>query len=311
VLFLCTISIYSYFINTKSSKNMASRETPPIDRLTALLERFRVSAQLFYSGALCGVTTFAAQPGRGFLHVLRRGEMTVTHRRGAGVPRRIELKVPTLIFYAQPIAHDFHNAPRDGSDLTCASVNFEGGASHPIVRALPPLVILPLHRIEGLDAALNLLFAEADQVRCGRRLVADRLFEVVLLQLVRWLLDHPEESGLSSGLVTGLSDAALSRALTALHEQPGVAWSLEAMAGCAGMSRSAFAAKFKAVLGTTPADYLADWRITIAKSHLRTGRSVKFIADVLGYANASALSRVFAQRTGASPRAWLESRVAD
>jgi AraC-like DNA-binding protein len=289
---------------------MVSHETQPIDRLTALLERFRVSAQLFYSGALCGVTNFAAQPGRGFLHVLRRGEMAVTHRRGAGVPRRLVLKEPTLIFYAQPIAHDFHNAPRDGSDLTCASVHFEGGTSHPIVRALPPLVMLPLHRVDGLDSALNLLFAEADQVRCGRRLVADRLFEVVLLQLMRWMLDHPEESGMSSGLVTGLSDPALSRALTAIHERPGAAWRLEAMAECAGMSRSAFAAKFREVLGTTPADYLADWRIAIAKSHLRSGRSVKFIADELGYANASALSRVFAQRTGASPRAWMDVEAA-
>jgi AraC-like DNA-binding protein len=286
------------------------RQAPqPIDRLTALLDRFRVSAQLFYSGELCGVTTFASEPGRGFLHLLRRGEMVVTHRRGAGVPRRVVLKEPTLIFYAQPIAHDFHNAPREGSDLTCASVHFEGGTSHPIVRALPPLMILPLHRVEGLYAALDLLFAEADQVRCGRRLVADRLFEVVLLQLVRWLLDHPEESGMSSGLVAGLSDAALSRALTAIHEQPGAAWSLEKMAEHAGMSRSAFAARFKAVLGATPADYLADWRIAIAKSHLRSGRPVKFIADELGYANASALSRVFAQRTGASPRAWMESAI--
>ena len=58
----------------------------PFDRLSSLLERFRVRAHLFHSGPLCGVTHFAAAPGRGFLHVLRRGEMVVTHQPQAGPP---------------------------------------------------------------------------------------------------------------------------------------------------------------------------------------------------------------------------------
>lgn len=281
----------------------------PIDRLSALLERFRVRAQLFHTGALCGVSRFSAEPGRGFLHVLRRGEMVITHRRGSGLARRIEVREPSLVFYPQPLAHDFHNAPAEGSDFTCASLEFDGGSSHPLVRALPALVLVPLHQVEGLEAALALLFAEADRVRCGHRLLADRLFEVVLLQLLRWLLDHPEESGVSSGLLWGLSDPALARVLTAMHESPGIAWSLEVMAHRAGMSRSAFAARFKELVGATPAEYLSDWRMAIAKSLLRTDRSVKFIADELGYANASALSRVFAQRVGMSPREWLAAQA--
>lgn len=90
-----------------------------------------------------------------------------------------------------------------------------------------------------------------------------------------------------------------------MHEKPGDAWSLEAMAQQAGMSRSAFFARFKGTVGQTPADYLADWCLNIAQSHLRKGRSVKFAAVELGYANASALSRVFTQRLGLSPREWL------
>ena len=107
------------------------------------------------------------------------------------------------------------------------------------------------------------------------------------------------------GLITGLADPALARVLTALHERPGHAWSLEAMAHHAGMSRSAFAARFKGLLGQTPADYLADWRLSIAQSQLLRGDSVKVIGEQLGYANPSALSRVFAQRLGLSPRDWL------
>lgn len=282
-----------------------------LDRLSALLERFQVSARLFHTGALCGVSTFDVQPGRGFFHVLRGGEMVVTHRKGARVLRRVAAKEPTLFFYPQPLAHQFHNAPVDGSDFTCASVYFEGGASHPLVRALPPLIVLPLASVPSLSAALDLLFHEADQMRCGHRLMVDRLFEVVLLQLLRWLLDHGDEGGVSIGLVSGLADPQLARALTAMHERPQRSWSVETLADQAVMSRSAFANRFKRIVGIAPADYLTDWRMTLAKKQLHQGCAVKLIAQELGYANASALSRVFAQRTGMSPTQWLAHHQAN
>ena len=281
--------------------------TLALDRLSSLLERFQVSAHLFHTGALCGITSFDAQPGRGFFHVLRRGEMVVTHHHGADAIQRLEVSESTLLFYPQALAHQFHNAPKEGSDFTCASVHFEGGGNHPLARALPALIVLPLAQVPGLAGALDLLFLEADQVRCGHRLMVDRLFEVVLLQLLRWLLDHGEESGVSMGLVSGLADPQLARALTAIHESPQNPWSLESLADLAAMSRSAFAGRFKRVVGVAPAEYLTEWRMALAKKQLSQGRAVKLIAPDLGYANASALSRVFAQRTGMSPREWLKS----
>jgi AraC-like DNA-binding protein len=284
---------------------MAIDISSPIDRLSALLERFRIKAHLFHSGALCGVSSFAAEAGRGYLHVLRRGEMQVTPRRGLGVKQRIEVREPTLLFYPRPLAHDFHNAPSEGSDFTCAWINFDGGERHPLVRALPALIILPLREVEGLDTVLALLFAETDHVRCGHRLLADRLFEVVILQLLRWMLDHPEASGVSSGLMTGLAHPGLARALTGMHESPGKPWSLESLAREAGLSRTAFSNKFKEIVGSTALEYLTDWRISITQAQLRGGQAVKSIAEDLGYANPSALTRVFTQKVGASPRAWF------
>lgn len=251
-----------------------------------------------------------SSPWPGFLHVLRSGEMVVTHQPLAGPPERLEVREPSLLLYARPLAHYFHNAPVDGADFTCAALDFDGGASHPLARALPPLIVLPLHAVDGLQQALDLLFAETDRLRCGHRVLADRLFEVVLLQLLRWLLDHPQEAHTPPGLLTGLADPRLARTLTALHDAPGQAWGLEQMAAQAGMSRSAFAARFKTVVGETPAEYLAHWRLTLAQAHLRGGRSIKSIAQELGYANPSALSRVFAQKLGMSPRAWLDDKAA-
>lgn len=278
----------------------------PIDRLAGLLDNFRFQARLHHSGPLCGLTSFDAAQGHGFLHVLRRGHLEVSHPDHREVPAALHLDAPTLLFYPRPLTHRFHNPPQAASDFTCARLTFEAGAAHPLVRALPALIALPLAQVPGVEPALALLFAETDRVRCGQRLLADRLFEVVVIQLLRWLLDHPQEVGIQPGFMTGLSDPRLSRALVAMHDAPGDAWTLTRMAECAGMSRTVFAARFRDVVGQTPADYLTDWRIALAQRRLRQGHSLKQLADALGYANASALSRVFAAKVGVSPRDWLK-----
>lgn len=278
---------------------------PPIDRLSGLLERFPVRAQLSFTGTLCGVQSFAPPPGTGYLHVLRRGTLKVTHPPRQGVPARLQLNEPSLLFYPRAVTHHFHNPPVEGADFTCAQLQFDGGRAHPLVRTLPGLIVLPLARVDGLAAALDLLFAETDRVRCGHRLLADRLFEVVLIQILRWLLDHPAEAGVPPGLVTGLSDPRLARALVALHEQPGEPWRVEQLAALAGLSRTRFIERFRERVGQTPAAYFADWRIGLAQAGLRQGVSIKQLAGDLGYANPSALSRAFAVRAGCSPRDWL------
>ncbi|MGB7479593.1 MAG: AraC family transcriptional regulator [Burkholderiaceae bacterium] len=278
---------------------------PPIDRLSGILERFRVQAQLHHSGALCGLSHFDACEGHGYLHVLRRGQLEVSHPGSRDVPETMRFDEPTLLLYPRPFTHRFHNPPMEGSDFTCARLLFDGGSTNPLARALPPLIALPLARVAGLHSALELLFAETDRVRCGQRLLADRLFEVVVLQLLRWLLDHPQEAGARPGLIAGLSDPRLARALVAMHDSPGEFWTLERMAERAGMSRTAFANTFREVVGQTPADYLSGWRMALAQSRLREGRPIKILADELGYANPSALSRAFVARMGMSPRDWL------
>ena len=279
--------------------------TEPIDRLSALLDRLRVRASLFHAGALCGVSHFDAKPGRAFLHVLRQGRLEVRHPARSGVPRKWVVEEPTLLFYPRPLAHAFHNPPREGSDFVCATLDFEGGAAHPLVQALPGVIVLPLRAVDGLQATLDLLFAETTRVRCGQRHLADRLFEILVLQLLRWLVDHPEEAELPPGLLVGLGHPRLARALTALHEAPGAGWSLSTMAEAAGMSRSAFAEAFKAQVGCPPATYLLRWRVSLAQSMLRQGRSVTQAADTLGYASAASFSRAFAQCVGQAPTAWL------
>ncbi|MCY1460446.1 RCS-specific HTH-type transcriptional activator RclR [compost metagenome] len=73
------------------------------------------------------------------------------------------------------------------------------------------------------------------------------------------------------------------------------------------MSRAAYAAHFRAVIGQTPADYLLSWRISLAQKRLREGRPITLIADEVGYESPSALARAFRRKTGCSPRDWMKS----
>jgi AraC-like DNA-binding protein len=304
------MGVMKYKKHDAASIGSALQAAEPVDRLSDLLQRFRVQASLFHAGPMCGHTVFDAQRDRAFLHVLRHGTVEIEHPSKAGLRRRVKLQEPSLLLYPRAVKHRFINPPREGSDFTCATLHFDGGDRNPIVAALPPLVCVPLAEVPGLRPALELLFAETERMRCGSRLLADRLFEVVLIQLLRWVIDHPQAVGIQSGLVMGLADPRLARALVALHQAPQEDWPLERMAATAGMSRSAFAQAFRAASGATPAAYLTDWRLTVATSLLRHGRPQKLVAAELGFSTGSSLSRAFKQRFGVAPRAWLEQVAA-
>ncbi|WP_433969712.1 helix-turn-helix domain-containing protein [Tunturiibacter gelidiferens] len=109
-----------------------------------------------------------------------------------------------------------------------------------------------------------------------------------------------------SGVLLGLSDPRLRKAIEVMHKHPETFWSLEQLAQHAGMSRARFAAHFRTIVGITPFDYLTNWRLGIAQTMLRKGNSLKLISAAVGYTNATALTRVFTQRLGMPPpTGWL------
>lgn len=163
-------------------------------------------------------------------------------------------------------------------------------------------MILPLAEVDGAAPALEVLFREAFTRACGRQQVVDRLFEVVVILILRALLNGGR---VESGMLAGLSHPRLARAIVAMHEAPARAWTLDALAKRAGLSRSQFAAVFAQVVGAAPGEYLARHRIAVAQDLLRRGRPVKLVASEVGYGSASALSRAFSARCGRSPREWL------
>ena len=271
------------------------------DRLDALLRRFGVTAELFHAGPLCGVNDLAPVPGRGHLHVIRRGPVEVLHPDGV----RFVVDVPTLLFYPRPLAHRFVTDAAVGADMACATVMFDAGADSPLARALPDALRVPFADGARMEATVALLFAEALEPQCGRQVVVDRLFEVLLVQLLRWTMAR---DAAVDGLLAGLAHPRLRHALVAMHEAPARAWTLDALAAQAGLSRSRFAETFRSVVGTTPLDYLATWRVAIAQDLLRRGQPLKRVADAVGYGSPVALNRAFRARTGLGTRAWRQAQ---
>jgi transcriptional regulator GlxA family with amidase domain len=155
----------------------------------------------------------------------------------------------------------------------------------------------------ALGLTLQLLFKEASGQHCGRQAILDRMIEVVIIQVLRDLMDQKR---IQFGLLAGLADPRLAKAINALHAEPSRAWSLETLAATAGMSRARFAAAFRDIVGMTPMAYLSEWRLGLAQSLLRKGKSVQFVADVVGYSSASALSRTFRAHTGQTPIEWVK-----
>lgn len=273
------------------------------NRLEALLNHFPVRARTFHSGVLCGVTNVASPNDGGQLHLIKEGKIEVIHNIGTS----IDVTEPSLLLYPRPMARRFVTDAKSGANMVCADLEFDGGAANPIANALPDVVCLPLSRIDGAGAVLALLFNEAFGENCGRHALVDRLFEVVLIQVLRQMMETEQIQG---GMLAGLSHAKLRRAIVAMHEQPSQDWSLDVLASIAGMSRSVFAGTFRSIVGCTPGAYLQGWRVRLAQQGLRQGRQLKMIAVEVGYGSEAALSRAFKAHCGMAPREWRQGQSA-
>jgi AraC-like DNA-binding protein len=269
-----------------------------MDRLAPFFSRFTLSARVFFSGQLCGVSGDHASHTVGHLHVLRSGTLTILQ---PGSPA-IVLSEPTILLFPRPGPHTFRT---EAADLLCAFVEFGAGMLNPLAAALPHLLQVPLSSAPVLGSTVDLLFAEAFDQKDGRQVAVDCLAEYFLVLLLRFALSARL---LESGLLTALADAHLSRALSAFHREPEKTWTLEELAHIAGMSRARFAAHFLAVMGQTAFEYLTLWRIGVAQTLLKKGESLKMVAPAVGYASAEALTRAFSQHVGLSPIAWMSTQ---
>lgn len=106
-----------------------------------------------------------------------------------------------------------------------------------------------------------------------------------------------------------LKDPQLMVALSALHQGPNRAFLVEDLARLCGMSRSAFALRFRALVGTPPSRYLAQLRIDRCQVLLdESDLSLEQVATAVGYSCAAALSHAFKRAKGHAPGRQRRSR---
>lgn len=189
------------------------------------------------------------------------------------------------------------------------SFTFERVNASLLLALLPDLIFIPASqgRSSRFGRLMDLLAEECVADHPGRELIIRHLLEVLLVEALRG--SGGGNALAPAGLLAGMRDPGLARALAAMHADVRTDWTVARLAGIAGMSRSAFSARFGATLGCAPIEYLARWRMALAKDALMRGtKSLERIAGEIGYESASAFSTAFRKRLGIAPGSFARAQ---
>jgi len=180
--------------------------------------------------------------------------------------------------------------------LLCGHYIFRNDFMNSLLNGFPPVLILRDEQISTnpwLKSTLDYLVCETQNEALGSKLILDKLTEVLLVQFIRHYIKETHEG---QSLAHALYDRHIGPALKLIHSDITVSWTLEQLAQEAGLSRAAFAERFKQQVGNTMFSYLSDLRMIRAKHLLeKTNLSIYDIAEQVGYASDIAFNRAFSK----------------
>lgn len=176
----------------------------------------------------------------------------------------------------------------------------------PLVGALPRMLRVSLRdspAASWIEATLRRGASETHAPSAGGEVVLGRLSELLFVEGIREYVRSLPAS--QHGWLAGLRDPHVGRALALLHAEPARAWEVESLAQETGLSRSALADRFVALLGEPPMQYLTGWRMALAAQALSTSHdAVARVAERVGYESEAAFNRAFKREFGTPPAAW-------
>ena len=179
---------------------------------------------------------------------------------------------------------------------------FRGQRPPAILELLPSLLhfkVTPAE-LESLQATLLLLATETTDPALGSSLIVDRLADIFFVQTLRAYIGSDTDRRV--GWLGAVGDRQIAGAVRVLHEKTEHSWTIEALASSVNMSRSAFALRFKTLVGTAPMEYLTRCRIHKASRLLRESElTVAQVAQQIGYDSETAFNKAFKRQIGIPP----------
>lgn len=304
----------------------------PVDPLAEVLHYLRMSGMFYCRSELTAPWGLALPPMEGLsFHVLTSGRcwldvdgigprqlepgdlVLLPHGEGHRLCREPGGRTIPISDVRQDRVSERYGILRHGgggsrADLVCGAVRFDHPAAHHVVRLLPKVIHIDsgwssqTGMADWMRSTLQLLAAEARELRPGGETIITRLADVLVVQAIRtWMERDPTAQ---TGWLAALHEPRIGRALTLIHREPARAWSLESLASEVGMSRSGFAARFTELVGEPAMHYVTRWRMLVALTWLSEGdESLSEMAGRLGYQSDAAFSRAFRRIIGTSPGA--------
>ena len=151
----------------------------------------------------------------------------------------------------------------------------------------------------NLASVINLMITEVESAGESSNAIIDRLSDILFIEAIRTYMQLNDND---QGYIAALKDPRLSKALTSFHKQSAKSWTVQTLSEEAGMSRSAFADKFKQMLDMSPMEYVMGWRMQQAYDALASGnKSVMQIAEDCGYQSEAAFRKAFKKQFGVGP----------
>jgi len=286
-----------------------------------LLEGLELDASLFHVGRYCGGWHASTQGmGRASFHLVVQGHCWL-HLDGRAEPARLEAGDAVFLLrdlgYRLSSEQDLGDAcaqPRqtmqalepgatDGVGLVCGFFHFRPGLSSLIVEGLADLIVLRRDEPDGhaARALFGLILGECERPPSPSQALLERLTHLLFLYALRQQAHAGQSLG---GLVALARQPAFAGLLEQLIEQPGQAWTLESMAACTGLSRSAFFKRFNELAGQSPGQVLLALRMRHACRLLRAGNTVEQVGAQVGYQSVAAFTRAFAKAVGVQRGAY-------
>ena len=243
-------------------------------------------------------------PFHKIIYVLR-GRVSRQDRQGKTI-QQTEADAGSILVVPSGIVHRFQDVETSTLLLLCVAEGFLR-ASTGLTEAwkelsLNPLLRLDLDRIarQKFEGLWRRALLEQSYPRLGSGPAVSALAIQILVQLAR----RPR---LSIANASSQRVAAVVRELDETFFEP---WSLDRASARAGLSRRRFSDLFRDLTDVTLYQYLLHLRLTRAEALLRSGDySILGVMFTCGFNDVSHFYRVFKQRFGNAPKAWMEEQT--